>query len=152
MRLVAESVADVMDQARTGAEDSGQIDLHRDGTKPEAGHDMGNHDAGHEPEAGMYLVHLSDICDEAQKIMKTLQADPDAGLPAWVQDKLTLSRHNLEAVADYLCRPQEAGQADDMEAIDEKKKDGDPCWKGYEQIGTKQKNGKEVPNCVPTGK
>jgi hypothetical protein len=24
-----------------------------------------------------------------------------------------------------------------------------PCWKGYEQVGTKRKNGKEVPNCVP---
>ena len=24
-----------------------------------------------------------------------------------------------------------------------------PCWDGYEQIGTKKKNGKEVPNCVP---
>jgi len=25
----------------------------------------------------------------------------------------------------------------------------DPCWKGYEMIGKKKKNGKEVPNCVP---
>jgi hypothetical protein len=24
-----------------------------------------------------------------------------------------------------------------------------PCWKGYKQIGMKEKNGKEVPNCVP---
>jgi 2'-5' RNA ligase len=24
-----------------------------------------------------------------------------------------------------------------------------PCWKGYKQVGTKMKNGKEVPNCVP---
>jgi hypothetical protein len=24
-----------------------------------------------------------------------------------------------------------------------------PCWKGYKQIGTKTKNGREVPNCVP---
>jgi hypothetical protein len=24
-----------------------------------------------------------------------------------------------------------------------------PCWDGYEQIGTKMKGGKEVPNCVP---
>lgn len=24
-----------------------------------------------------------------------------------------------------------------------------PCWSGYEQIGMKTKNGKEVPNCVP---
>jgi|TARA_R110000824_G_scaffold74908_1_gene190290 hypothetical protein len=23
------------------------------------------------------------------------------------------------------------------------------CWKGYEQIGMKEKNGKQVPNCVP---
>ncbi len=28
----------------------------------------------------------------------------------------------------------------------------DPCWKGYEQIGTKQKRGKTVPNCVPKKK
>ena len=25
----------------------------------------------------------------------------------------------------------------------------DPCWKDYEMVGTKKKNGKEVPNCVP---
>ena len=31
-----------------------------------------------------------------------------------------------------------------------KKMEGeDPCWKGYEMVGTKKKNGKEVPNCVP---
>ena len=26
------------------------------------------------------------------------------------------------------------------------------CWKGYEAIGTKQKNGRTVPNCVPKAK
>lgn len=25
-----------------------------------------------------------------------------------------------------------------------------PCWSGYKQVGTKMKNGKAVPNCVPT--
>jgi len=24
-----------------------------------------------------------------------------------------------------------------------------PCWKGYKQVGMKNKDGKEVPNCVP---
>lgn len=24
-----------------------------------------------------------------------------------------------------------------------------PCWKGYKQIGMKEKDGREVPNCVP---
>lgn len=28
------------------------------------------------------------------------------------------------------------------------KKD-DPCWKGYEMIGMKMKDGRKVPNCVP---
>ena len=27
--------------------------------------------------------------------------------------------------------------------------DENPCWKGYEMIGMKTKNGKQVPNCVP---
>lgn len=24
-----------------------------------------------------------------------------------------------------------------------------PCWKGYQQVGMKEKDGKQVPNCVP---
>lgn len=28
----------------------------------------------------------------------------------------------------------------------------DPCWKGYEMVGKKNKNGKKVPNCVPVKK
>lgn len=36
---------------------------------------------------------------------------------------------------------------------EKKKMEGkDPCWDGYEMIGTKDKNGKEVPNCVPKSK
>jgi hypothetical protein len=33
-----------------------------------------------------------------------------------------------------------------------KKKQPDPCWKGYEMVGTKKKDGKTVPNCVPKKK
>ena len=31
-------------------------------------------------------------------------------------------------------------------------KGGDPCWKDYEMVGMKNKNGKKVPNCVPSVK
>jgi len=34
----------------------------------------------------------------------------------------------------------------DIEKIEE---DRGPCWDGYRQVGTKTKNGKQVPNCVP---
>lgn len=33
--------------------------------------------------------------------------------------------------------------------VNEAKKKGDPCWKGYEAIGMKTKGGRKVPNCVP---
>ena len=32
------------------------------------------------------------------------------------------------------------------------KQEKDPCWKNYEHIGTKKKDGKKVPNCVPKDK
>jgi len=35
------------------------------------------------------------------------------------------------------------------EMVMTKLKEGKPCWKGYEQVGMKEKNGKQVPNCVP---
>ncbi|NDK54852.1 hypothetical protein [Pontibacter fetidus] len=33
-----------------------------------------------------------------------------------------------------------------------KSSEKDPCWKGYEQVGMKNKDGKQVPNCVPENK
>jgi hypothetical protein len=30
--------------------------------------------------------------------------------------------------------------------------DSDPCWDNYEQVGMKEKNGRQVPNCVPKKK
>ena len=39
-----------------------------------------------------------------------------------------------------------------MEQINEETMElnNDPCWSGYKQVGTKEKNGKRVPNCVPS--
>ena len=33
--------------------------------------------------------------------------------------------------------------------IKQLREDNDPCWKGYQQIGMKDKDGRQVPNCVP---
>ena len=35
------------------------------------------------------------------------------------------------------------------EVLKLQEKDNNPCWDGYEMIGMKKKDGKEVPNCVP---
>ena len=44
--------------------------------------------------------------------------------------------------------PAKPGDKDYPETLDIDEAQG-PCWKGYEQIGMKTKNGKQVPNCVP---
>ena len=36
-----------------------------------------------------------------------------------------------------------------MQEEAKKMKGPDPCWKGYQMVGKKKKNGREVPNCVP---
>ena len=36
--------------------------------------------------------------------------------------------------------------------LDESLRTENPCWKGYHPVGTKKKNGRTVPNCVPDPK
>jgi hypothetical protein len=37
----------------------------------------------------------------------------------------------------------------DYDSEEQLEEDKDPCWKGYERVGMKKKNGRNVPNCVP---
>lgn len=48
----------------------------------------------------------------------------------WAEGKVNAAKEDMSVEEDYV----------DLKA---------PCWDGYEQIGTKMKDGKEVPNCVP---
>ena len=53
---------------------------------------------------------------------------------------------------DYLAAKDKAiKKAMGKEESSDHKEDGDPCWKDYEMVGMKTKNGKKVPNCVPKG-
>ena len=47
---------------------------------------------------------------------------------------------------EYLPKLQKAHYEPEGEVLGEE----DPCWKGYTQVGMKKKNGREVPNCVPS--
>ena len=79
----------------------------------------------------------------------------------WADDHVTEAKVNLDQVFDFIMNETKNHHNDqenvsaDMNQFslneDGKMKGGkkDPCWKGYEMVGTKKKNGKEVPNCVP---
>lgn len=89
-------------------------------------------------EGDMARGQLQSIISNAQRVHDMLE--DNTNIAEWVQSKITLAEDYISTVANYM-----------MSEIDEAKKmEGeDPCWDDYKMIGTKKKNGKEVPNCVP---
>lgn len=95
-----------------------------------------------------------EIADKHGKSLKYVNKQLKAGIK--VESEHTTDEDEAEIIAlqhleerpDYYERLKKVEGVN--EAKESKKKDkDDPCWKGYEQYGTKKKNGKEVPNCVP---
>lgn len=74
---------------------------------------------------------------QADEIMKSLRKQH----PDWDSEK-------IKSVAYATVTKRNPEKRKDMDEADDKRKD-DPCWKGYKQVGNKNKNGREVPNCVP---
>ena len=64
----------------------------------------------------------------------------------WAADHVTVAKENMDQVFDFIMG-EFKGSGSNEEEISEMK--NDPCWRGYEMVGKKMKNGKEVPNCVP---
>ena len=95
-----------------------------------------------DPEGQMAQGDLRSAARNALLIDSLITEDSD--LPEWVQGKITLASDYFNSVAQYM---QHSGKDRDM-MFAEEMEGPDPCWKGYEMVGTKKKNGKEVPNCV----
>ena len=69
---------------------------------------------------------------------------------------IKIALQHLDEIPDYYTRlkKMEASAKKEHKKFKDvteakKMKGKDPCWKGYKMIGKKNKNGKEVPNCVP---
>ena len=72
----------------------------------------------------------------------------------FVQEGSYLQFDNVQDVKGVLNALKKGGLKFKIEVQESLKEDsdkraGDPCWKGYKQVGMKKKDGKEVPNCVP---
>jgi hypothetical protein len=89
-------------------------------------------------EGDMTRGQMRSIIVNAQFVHDMLKDNDN--LPEWVQSKVTLAEDYISTVANYLV--SEINEAKKM-------KGEDPCWDDYKMIGTKKKNGREVPNCVP---
>ena len=90
-------------------------------------------------EVSMAQNQLDSIIKSATELKKKMGME-EKQIPAWIQDHITNSENYIsQAASNY----HEYG--DSNENVNE----AGPCWKGYKQVGMKNKNGREVPNCVP---
>lgn len=80
----------------------------------------------------------------------------------WADDHISSAKENIDQVFDFLMNETKgndqspvSADIDQFSLNEDGKMEGgekDPCWKGYEMVGKKKKNSKEVPNCVPKKK
>ena len=125
-------------------------------------------------DSGVSTKGVSD--SELIKVVKQLTSEsvnevelPAATIPAAVKSKLMIAIDKIkDTKLSYNQKIQVVGKVMDSLGVDKSEfnkmssklkgtmessiksiKEESPCWKGYTQYGMKDKNGKQVPNCVP---
>jgi hypothetical protein len=73
----------------------------------------------------------------SKKAAKDFASTKHKGLPEKKKQKIKETLEKIDQLKELISEAKK------------KMKGEDPCWKGYEMVGTKKKGGKEVPNCVP---
>ena len=96
---------------------------------------------------------FEDMLKQNQSIMaayKAMQQSDDTGGDGSAYNKYLLAKTgDLPRSKEEYMKVDESECGDEVE--EEKKMKGkDPCWDGYEMAGTKEKDGKTVPNCIPS--
>ena len=94
-------------------------------------------------EGSMTLNQLDQMNRGIDMVRNYIGKDMKKQLPSWVQSKITLAADYIDTVGNYLSSTNEEVK----EPTGQLK---DACWTGYTAVGMKMKNGKKVPNCVPT--
>ncbi len=77
---------------------------------------------------------------EKERIVKGMKK----GLQGFKQRYGERAKSVMYATATKLAKEETVQEGENTQV-----KGGDPCWKGYQMVGMKNKGGKKVPNCVP---
>jgi hypothetical protein len=110
----------------------------------------------------MFFSNLKQIHRQCEMLLKMNPKELDNIIKNghdWADDHVSEAKNNMDQVFDFFMNETKGNDKEDVTANmdqfslneDGKMESGekDPCWKGYEMVGKKKKNGKEVPNCVP---
>jgi hypothetical protein len=161
------------DDSGEDVEDSGELDMGDEGDSGEEldlggeeGDDSGELDLGGEEieegfddaERGIeirsrHFEKITSIIDQATTIEELDKA------VEYVNQNANLNVKERIALANFhdIKKRELGGDMSGEEAASElggsapmnRLREENPCWKGYEQVGMKEKDGKQVPNCVP---
>ena len=82
---------------------------------------------------------------DSEAVIKDIQKD--LNLPVVI--RYNRNKEEFEVTTKTIMRKKDFKTTSKVITTEAKKMKDDPCWKDYEMVGTKKKNGKEVPNCVP---
>ena len=113
----------------------------------------------------MFFSNIQQIHRQCEMLMKMNPQELDQIIKNghdWADDHVSEAKNNMDQVFDFFMNETKNKDNQNITADmdqfslneDGKMESGekDPCWKGYEMVGKKKKNGKEVPNCVPKKK
>jgi hypothetical protein len=73
----------------------------------------------------------------------------------WADDHVSEAKNNMDQVFDFFMNETKSKDKENVSAnmdqfsLNEEGQLDEKCWDGYKQVGSKMKNGKKVPNCVP---
>ena len=84
------------------------------------------------------------IADLQHKKMRSNMGAGGSGFDSEISKYKTKLQHVKNALKEAQCDCEDNCDCNEKDVKEQK-----PCWDGYKQVGTKMKNGREVPNCVP---
>jgi hypothetical protein len=93
-------------------------------------------EADEDHEVKMAQGQLDYIIKTANELKQKL-GNAEKNIPGWIQDHISKAHSYLHQ--------SNSGYHEYNGGMNEEA----PCWKGYQQIGMKDKGGRQVPNCVP---
>ena len=106
----------------------------------------------------MFFSNLQQIHRQCEMLMKMDPQELDQIIKNghdWADDHVSEAKNNMDQVFDFFMNETKSKDKQDVTAdmdqfsMNEEGQLDEKCWDGYKRIGSKKKNGKMVPNCVP---
>ena len=106
----------------------------------------------------MFFSNLKQIHRQCEMLLKMNPKELDNIIKNghdWADDHVSEAKNNMDQVFDFFMNETKGNDKEDVTAdmdqfsMNEEGQLDEKCWDGYKQVGSKKKNGKMVPNCVP---